>query len=213
MRSTTWNKNPLYTGASNVIRSQIENVREEVEKRGCEVNVCFAIDGSGSINSKDFTIELNFVNLVASIISTDRKINFCGVQYSETTTAISPLTDDRLGFLGKVANTKQDFGRTNLPAALGYAIVQLFPFPNDANKIIVLGDGLSNIGFAPAFVAGTFIDAGGSISAVAVGGSNVEELALVTQDSAKVFYVEQFAQLVLELQNVVRQACGFNLSG
>lgn len=177
------------------------------------MNVCFAIDGSGSINSKDFDIELNFVNLVASIISTDREINFCAVQYSETTSAISPLTDNRLEFLENVSDTKQDGGRTNLAAALGYTIVQLFPFPHDANKIIVLGDGLSNIGFAPAFVAGTFIDGGGSISAVAVGGSDVDELALVTQDKKKVFYVAEFAQLVIELDNVVNQACGFNLSG
>lgn len=208
--ASSWESNPLLNGVPKDTLDRLRAVRARVEKDGCDVNVCFTIDGSGSISTKDFQAQLNFVNLVGNVISTDRQISFCGVQYSTLTTAISPLTSDRPLFFSRVGDSKQAGGGTNLAAALGYATSELFLKTDDTNKIIVLGDGLANIGFAPAFVATPFLALGGSISAIAVGKSSPSELAAVTGDSKKVFYIEGFNLLIQLVKEIIEQTCNLN---
>lgn len=207
---THWNQNPLVKDISIKNRERFRVLRRKVAADGCPVNLCFAIDGSASVKPKDYNTQKNFINLIASIVSEEAK-EMCAVQYSTGTVAITPLISNRLEFLNKVKESEQDFGITNLGAGIGYPILQLRTKPEQSNKIVFLGNGLSNIGaFAP-LVSRSFLASGGSITGVTVGFSDFSDLEAVTGGKKNLIRLDSFQQLIDITKVIIYQTCGYTL--
>lgn len=206
-----WESNPLITNQK--LLTQLRALRQNVRDTGCDINLCFALQGDDFITAEEFEDQKNFVDLLVAILTTDKGGNYCAVTYDRTTRKVSPLTKAKLFFLNKVRGTKQPGGfETNIAAALGYTGFQLKPRKEDANKVIILGDGLESVGFRPRQVAWVLrtrfkID----ISAVAIGQYSLRSLTKITGSRKKVFRVDEFFELAEVVNGLVFDVCGFDL--
>lgn len=208
----TWEANPLVNSSTDPdILRKLRALTQNVRDSGCEVNLCFALQGDHFITKEEFQAQKDFVDLIVAILTTDEPGNFCAVQYGRTTRRISPLTKFKIKFLNKVANAVQVGGlQTNIAAALGYTGFQLRPRQEDANKIIILGDGLDTIGFRPRFIARKIRKEGIRICAVAVGGFSTKALKSITGDSNLIFEIDSFFDLAEVVVGFVNDVCGLH---
>lgn len=200
--------NPLVTNPKLLreLRALAQNVRD----KGCDVNLCFALQGDDFVTDYEFETQKNFVDLMVAILTTDQPANFCAVQYGRTTKAISPLTKNKNRFLRKLDRATRVGGLdTNIAAALGYTGFQLRARTEDAKKLIILGDGLETIGFRPRRIAKRIRSEGTRICAVAVGGFDTEALEDITGDPNLVLKIDEFFELAEIVVGLVSDVCGF----
>lgn len=143
------------------------------QNRNCKLDICFAIDGSGSERSENFLNEEEFV-LVASgrIHLSYPNSKFAAVQYSGEAREISDLTDDLREFQSAVLRTRQIRRSTDIAAGIRLCMDKLPSVPGEVKKIIVLGDGGENREKAIP-VAKMFRDNGGEICSVLAGSISV----------------------------------------
>lgn len=211
----SWESNPLLENVRETnpeVLRRLRAIRQDVVDNGCEINLCFALQGDDFITNTEFQDQIDFADLMVSILTTDETGNFCAVQYGSSTSAISPLTGQRLAFLDEVRGASRVGGfETNIAGALAYTGFQLRPRVEDANKIIILGDGLENVGFAPPRIAETIRDDNIDISAVAIGQFSITALTEITADSNKVFRVDDFFLLAEVVVGLVQDVCGYTL--
>jgi len=187
-----------------------EAIRDDLRRQlksvgGCNANVCFAIDGSSSISSAEFENEKNFVLDVASIISRDQPVELAAAQYSTAIVPITRLTPYVAGFDKSVRNAAQIGGASFVVGGVNYCFSQLMRRYGEANQIVILGDGRSNIGSRAVTRADLFRRMGGSLSAVAAGFADDKELlAIAGGDRNLIFHVNSFAD-VLALHEVIKK--------
>lgn len=202
--------NPLVKNTDPELLRKLRALAQNVRDRGCDVNLCFALQGDDFITEYEFEAQKNFVDLIVAILTTDQPGNFCAVQYGRTTKAISPLTKNKLQFLNRLDSASQVGGlNTNIASALGYTGFQLRARVEDANKIIILGDGLETIGFPPRRIARQIRSEGIRICAVAVGGFDTTALEDITGDPNLVLEIDQFFDLAEIVVGLVSDVCGF----
>lgn len=210
-----WFKNPLLNKIKPETRpavlKKLRALRQNVRDNGCDVNLCFALQGDDFITDKEFQEQKDFVDLMVAILTTDEPGNYCAVQYGRTTYRISPLTFKKGEFLRKIQQTKKIGGlNTNIAGALAYTGFQLRPRTEDANKIIILGDGLESVGFRPKRIAKRIRKEGIDISAVAVGGASYPALKeIVGYNKNKVLEIDEFFELAEIVVGLVTDVCGF----
>ncbi|KAI0557149.1 von Willebrand factor A-like protein [Gracilaria domingensis] len=204
---------PLTEGDGN--QAIVSAALDIAEASNCDPNVCFAVDGSASILPPDFQLELDFVKIIAGVVSLDTGSQFAAIQYGLVPQFMSILTQNAASFLLAVDGTNQLFaGRTFIAAGLGGCMRQLAKVPNEPKKIILLGDGGSNFDsllppLDPASVAQSFLaDPKNSICAVGVGFQNVAMLEDITGDPALVFQVADWFSVLDVLADLVAQVCG-----
>lgn len=204
-----WRNNPLVRGKFNLIR-KLSGLVARIEDATCRVNLCFVLQGDRSISNSDFINQKNFVDLMVAILTTDQKSNFCAVQYGAKHRPISKLTDRKIRFLNKVLRVRQlGGGGRNIAAAIRYASRQLDDEPKDVNKIIVLGDGISDIGFRAAQFADRVNDGIANICAVGVGDFSIPVLAQLTDgDTNRVFTINGFFDLGEVVTGLINDVCG-----
>ena len=206
-----WGKNPLLRETNVTVLRQIRALRQRVRDTGCDINLCFALQGDDFITDKQFQDQIDFVDLMIAILTTDKSGNYCAVQYGSTTSPISPLTFKKWRFLRKLRKAKRVGGLdTNVAGALGYTGFQLLPRDDDANKVIILGDGLESVGFRPKRIAKRILKGGIDISAVAVGGASYDALKdIVGGDSNKIVPIDGFFELAEIVVGLVVDVCGY----
>ena len=192
---------------------QIRAIQQQVAAKGsCNPNICFALDGSGSISSADYSAQKDFAQLIAAIISVDPDAAYAAVQYGLRNIAISDLTSDANSFLLDLdGSILAGAPRTFIAAGLGYCINQLRPRIEDANKIILFGDGRSNFGGNPVSVAQRFLPprGSGSICAVGIGFQNTAVLqAIVGGNPNRVLQVDEYFELMDILEVIISDICG-----
>lgn len=210
-----WFKNPLLKKIKRETRpkvlKQLRALRQNVRDKGCDVNLCFALQGDDFITDKEFQDQKDFVDLMVAILTTDEPGNYCAVQYGRTTYPISPLTFKKSQFLRNIQRVRKIGGLdTNIAGALAYTGFQLRPRVEDANKIIILGDGLESVGFRPKRIAKRVHKDGIDISAVAVGGASYPALKeIVGYDKNKVVEIDEFFELAEIVVGLVTDVCGF----
>lgn len=184
--------------------------RQKVVDKGCEVNLCFGIDGSNSTNPIEFKKQVDFVDLMVNILTTDEGGNFCAVQYSTFNSAISSLTSKKKSFIRKLHRAVQNGGLSNIGGALGYLHFQLRPRVEDANKIVLLGDGFDSQGADPVLVANRIhLEGTTDICAVEVGNADSELLAKITGDENRVVHLDNFFELGEIIVGLVNDICGY----
>lgn len=208
-----WESNPLLMTTNPETLRKLRAVAQNVNDFGCEINLCFALQGDKFLTDQDFEDQKNFVDLMIAILTTDKPGNYAGVQYGRTTSSISKLVGDKEKFLEKLHESNRVGGtHTNIASALGYCGFQLRPRHEDANKIIVLGDGLDSVGFRPKFVANRVRKDKIDISAVAVGTSvsYTGLIEVVGGDPNKVVTIDGFFELGEIVVGLITNVCGFD---
>lgn len=185
---------------------------KRVQAEGCNANICFGIDGSGSVNLTEFQKAKDFVKDIVDIIAVDQEAEFCAVQFSLTNDAISPLTADKFAFLNALAREPYiSGGATAIGAAIVYSDFQLSRRLGEANKIVVITDGRNNAGGDPVRRANNFRrrDPNGRVCAVGIGKTlkaPLEEIAA----GEPVLEVDEYVQLATIVDNLVNAVCGYN---
>ena len=204
-----------FKGSSRLPKATITKLRRHLRSvGGCNANVCFAIDGSSSISRAEFENEKNFVLDVASVISSDqRPVELSATQYSSLVVPISPLTPHVKYFEQAVTKTTQIGGASFIVGGVNYCFSQLMRRRGEANQMVILGDGRSNIGSRAAERARLFRLIGGSISAVAAGFADDKELlAIAGWNRNMVFRVDSFADVLAlhkVIEKLVLRVCGY----
>lgn len=196
---------PTTTRATSLIlEDQAHALRDRIDAAGgCNVNLCFSIDGSSAIQPAEFENQRSFVMDLASIIGEDEPIEYAAVQYGTGNSAVSPLTPDMNEFILRMEDMRQLGGLSNEVAGISYCFSQLFRRPNEANKIIFFGEGRSGIGAMPLERADLFRSIGGEVCAVGAGFTDdAQLLRLAGGDKSMVFELDNFLD-VLSLQQIL----------
>lgn len=192
-----------------VVRSAMSQVREN----GCGVNVCFAIDTSGSVSVEEFDDEKFFIQDITNIIGVDPRAKFAAAQYGIRSYRISSLTDDvgQFNLDVEFAEFRND-PATSVGAGIVFCDRQLRRRTNDTNKIVVIGDGRNNLGGNPVRRANIFRErANGEVCAVGVGFQDTVALADIANGSERVLAIDDYVELSFIIEDLVSQICGFSL--
>lgn len=207
-----WRRNPLLRSRPPGEIKRMERLRRDVLNKGCDINLCFALDGSSAVNDDDYLYQKNFVDLIVAITTTDEPGNYCGVQFHNFFTSIAPLTQNLIAFLDAIQASKQAGGRANLEPALRYALKQLRRQTEDANMIIFFSKSrpLLRRRIHPSVTR--FLRRGGAIGAVAMEDGFYDELARVTGDLGRVVPLDGFFDLSEIVVAVVSDACNLPCS-
>ncbi|KAI0561696.1 von Willebrand factor A-like protein [Gracilaria domingensis] len=205
---------PLTEGRAN--QAQIQAAIAIVQATECNPNVCFAVDGSASMNDMEFQLEKDFVKLVAAIVALDPGSRFAGVQYGLRPAYISTLTNNADQFLLDVHTTVSlEAGVTFIAPGLGGCMRQLKNLAGQPKKIILLGDGGSNFDaedppLDPESIAQQFLENPNNlISAVGVGNfQDPDMLEDIAGSPDRVFTVDEWEDVIDVLAALVLQVCG-----
>lgn len=181
----------------------------------CAPNLCFALDGSGSIGVENYELQKEFVLLVTAIVGAEEKSTFAATQYGGVNTPIS-TTDDAEDFIVKLLGSSfQAAPLTFLNAGLLFCTTQLRKFRPEPAKIIILGDGGANFGRERGFLSGRRIASnflrrspGNEICAVTVGYEGKPELFVdITGARDQVVGVDGWPKILNVLRSLVRSIC------
>lgn len=182
-----------------------------VGKGGCAARVCFALDGSGSINASEWRAQKDFVLLVSNIISVDPDSKFAAVQYGLRLRGISLLTDRINKFLIRVDRARLARARrTFIASGLAFCISQLRRAPNFPTKVVVLGDGRSNFGGDPRPIALNWLRERDSNAICAIGigfGADTSALLRITNNPNRVLTEDQWDKVVRVTRRLVEDVC------
>lgn len=197
-----------YTRAS---QSLTKKLQQKVRDNGCNVNVCFAIDGSGSVGQRGFNAEKQFVFDIVSIIGVDEPAGLAATQFGAANSAISSLTFNSADFNKRVNAARfLNAGFTQIRGGLLYCFNELRRQTKDANKIVLLTDGRANLGGDPVPIADLFRRTTGDICAVGVAYKNEKQLLDIVGGRARnVLTVDNFFELADILEELVGEVCGF----
>lgn len=132
------NNQQLFEQAFGIIRRLLD---------GCDPNVCFALDGSGSLGPDNYEIQRQFVLLLAAIIGANPRASFAAVQYGLVNVPISNLDRNAPRFIQKLLSSQyQGAPTTFVGAGLAACISQLLRRRGEPAKLVIFGDGGANIG-------------------------------------------------------------------
>lgn len=189
-----------------------EELQRKIEEAGgCNGNICFAIDGSSSISDTEFENQKNFILDVSSVIGVDYPVELAAVQYATKNSAITPMTPNSAFFNLAVEETEQMGGKSFVVAGINYCFSQLIKRRGEALKIVLLGDGRSNIGGDSIKRANLFRRLGGDVSVVGAGfEDSTQLLGIAGGKHDHVFEVDSFLDvLVLQgfLEALTAQIC------
>eukprot|EP00737_Agarophyton_chilense_P003617 gb/GEZJ01004286.1/.p1 GENE.gb/GEZJ01004286.1/~~gb/GEZJ01004286.1/.p1 ORF type:complete len:223 (-),score=29.13 gb/GEZJ01004286.1/:157-825(-) len=197
------------------LREQIEEGKRLVGSKGCNANVCFALDGSGSMTPSDFQLQKEFVQDVVSIIATDNDVEFAAVQYGLDNSPISPLGKGDANFLTRIDQAEfLNALTTFMGAGIVYCDFELSARENELAKIVVIGDGRDNFGGDPVRRARNFRQfffPNGVLSAVGVGFEDTTRLTeIANAGGGSVFNVDNYRELSRLILTLVREVCNIN---
>lgn len=184
-----------------------------VAKGSCNPNLCFGLDGSNLISNRNYERQREFVQLIAATLAIDKNVRMSAYQYGLRLQPISDLTDDIDSFLLKMNLAKRE--RTLEFSFLAPALFQcqrdFRPYPEDANKIVLIGDGRTNYGSRSLAirVAEQFLPPynNGAICAVYVRRPSVRFLEKITQNPDNVLFVEDYFYFDEILGEMVHDIC------
>lgn len=199
-------------------QAEVKLALEIAETTRCDPNICFAVDGSGSMNTTEFQLEKDFVELVAAVVAYDEQARFAAVQYGLRPRFISRLTEDADAFLKAVDKTiSLKAPRTFIAPGLAGCMRQLYPLKGEPKHIVLLGDGRSNFDsklppLDPVSIAQSFLaNPNNTISAVGVGfDADDTMLANIAGGEENVFNVGQWNEVTNVLADLVGEVCGLD---
>lgn len=191
----------------------VRQAKAQVSKGGCGVNVCFAIDTSGSVTDEQFKSQKFFIQDITAIIGVDSRAKFAACQYGDRSYTISLLTK-QVGLFNRLVENASFQGDpvTAVGAGIVYCDRQLRRSRGQANKIVLIGDGRNNLGGSPVRRANIFRrKAGGAVCSVGVGFEDKATLTKIAGGEERVFAVDDYVELAFIVEDLVFDICGFRL--
>lgn len=194
------------------VMGRLKQLRQEVVDNGCDVNICFVLQGDDFVTDEEFEDEVIFVDLFIAIITTNKSRNFCAVQYGSRVAPVSRLTNYRLQFLDDLRRTKRVGGSmSNITGALEYIGSQLHGSVGNVTKVVYLGDGIESIPTEQRRPARELLNPNNTgISAVAVGQFDIPSLIEITGDENKIFHINDFFVLAEAFVVLTKNVCGLS---
>lgn len=180
-------------------------------KKCAAANVCFAIDGSGSVNGEQFKLATRFVQDVVNTLSDMTDTEYAANQFAATATIISGLTTNRDRFVQLMESASRKGGATSVGAGIVSCDFTLARRRGEPNKLVVITDGRNTFGGDPVRRANNFKrrDSNGRVCSVVVG--NSPNLSVLQQISdAPVITVDDYISLALKIIDLVDQICETN---
>lgn len=176
----------------------------------CNVNICFAMDGSDTITWEIYERQKSFVGNIVRLINRRQGVSYAAVQYGISNHAVSPLTQDVNGFLSALAgSTPVREAGSFVTAGLNYCFGELQRVAAGKKKIVLLGDGRRTIGSDPGERASLFFSTGGEVFVVGVGWrqdwATLKEIA--GGDASKVFSIGPRDSLWYASTQLVEEIC------
>lgn len=201
--------------AASVGVEAIDNLQEKLCENGnCNISLCFALDGSGSISAEEYELQKQLVKLVAELAD-PAGAAFSAVQYGLSNEFISTSTSNLTLFTELVDNSKLlKARRTFLSAGLAFCIAQVKSNARmGGQKVVIIGDGRDN--FAESSLD-LVLDAGPTVDIFAVGIGyplDSKQLLQVTRGRRdRTFNVNNYANLGRTVTNLVQLLCNVRLS-
>lgn len=186
---------------------------EIIANGGCNANICFGLDGSGLITNKNYERQRQFVQLIAASVGVDTSVKMSAYQYGLRLRSISKYTKDINQFLRNMENAERmsDLDRSYLAPALFRCQLDFRQSVEDANNIVIIGDGRTNYGRPSQAVriAERFLppNNNGAITAVYVGNPAFRFLEKITQNPNMIIDVEDYFGFINILDDVVKNVC------
>lgn len=204
------NPNPITPKCLGIIK-EVRILSQKVRDTGCDVNLCFLLQGGDSISSEEFEDQRNFIGLMATILSADNTSTFCTVEYGGASRRIAPLTRNTPKFLRNLRKAQRVGGfQTNIGPYLGYSAFQLRSM-NGGKKIIILGDDHSGIHRTPTRLAKKIKGDGTDIYVISVDDSFDSDLPdIFNVDSNQIVSIDYFSELCGIIPDLVNDICEFS---
>lgn len=172
-----------------IVRALSKAVRDN---GACKINACFALQGSRFIPAQIYIIQKMIVSIVARVVVSGSSAQVAAVQYSAANSAISPLTRNATQLVQNLSSSNRGKLRESfIGGAILYCADQIRAFPDDTNKMVLLGNGQNTLGFDPFSRADVFRRLGGEIFAVGIGPRLNEQtlLKIVDGDDSNLFVI------------------------
>lgn len=197
-------------------QTRLGELRKQVED--CNANVCFAIDGSGSINATEFEAQQFFVqDLVSVLVNDENDVEVAAVQFGFRSSVISRLTADLEQFTLALFDAPQRGGGTALRKGIKACAWQLRRVRREPIKMVLLGDGRSSKPRAAARRANRFRRVGGEVFAVGTADADGEQLLKLAGGNAdRVYEVDNFLDVLaiqVVIEDMVAEICGVGGGG
>lgn len=203
-----WENNAIAKQANANDMKMMKAVRNEVKVKGCNLNLCFVLDGTNAVTAKDFEFQKNFVDLVVAITATDRPATFCAYQYGQKPKKISSLAYNRVAFLNRVKRARKVYGKPHLEPALRKAIKQVYARTFDANKVLIFSKNRPIQARRLQPMINRFFRRRGGFCSVALKDSNIPNLTRLLKDRNLVFPQDGFFEVSEIITGVVHMVCG-----
>lgn len=176
------------------------------------MNLCIAVDGSGSISSQGFENERKFVSDVVSVIRIDWPVDIAAIQYAHYARSLKLTGNIFPAIFPNMDNTKQIGGPSYIAAGINYCFSQLWSRRSgETNKILLMVDKDTYVGTSSVKRANLFRRIGGELSVVAGGFSNttvVEKISLHPENFYNVSSFSNVLQLQSHMKRLLRDICG-----
>lgn len=195
------------------MENEIQAVLRNTAGKCKAANVCFAIDGSGSVNSTEFSFATRFVQDVVNALAGMTETEYAANQFAKTATVLSGLTTDRDAFSTVMETATPKGGITSVGAGIASCDFTLAGRTGEPNKLVVITDGRNNFGGSPVRNAKAFKDRepNGRLCSVVVG--DTPDLSLLQEISdAPVIQTNGYITLALKITTLVAQICEINQS-
>ncbi|PXF39991.1 Cartilage matrix protein [Gracilariopsis chorda] len=195
------------------MRMRLQGVRRMVERNGCNLNVCFALDGSASVTPLDYEMQKDFVQLMSAVLDFEvENSSFSAVQYGDQVSPISPLTQSIDDFNLKVhASNISAFQGSSIGKGITYCSNQLLELADNPVKIIVFGDGRETSKTDAVSIAASFKDfhPNGRLSTVGVGFPNTVLLKTIAEaGGGRLFEIDEYIDALDLVVDLFLEVCG-----
>ncbi len=199
------------------VRRMVALQDEIIRNGGCNPNLCFGIDGSAQISEEDYGLQLDFMALVVATagaqLGFEDRMNIAAYQYGGALKAFLRPTSNVERLFEAIENANFRKSRFTFLAPAILACRRDFEnlFAEDANKMVIMGDGRTNFRSPRLAIneARMFLPPynNGAICAITVKNPDVTFLEKVTQDKARVLKIDESKQFLDLLETVVRDVC------
>jgi len=186
-----------------------------IYQSGCTANICFAIDGSGSVTFDEFRKAAVFAQDVSNTLAFFQDTEYAAVKFGVRSILLTFLTGaQEFNEVMEYANRVE--GRNRFATSVGAGIVScnaiLAERKGYPNKIVVITDGRNNFGGDPVRNANIFRSKypNGRISAIGIGNvtpAGLNILQGVAGSTGSVLTVADYVELGQKVNELVCNVC------
>lgn len=207
LSSNRWEGNSLLEGRIIEQLEEIRKVRQDVILKGCQVNVCFAIQGGDAVTNVEYRNQVDFAGIVTNIMSGSGTGWYAGMQYTSRAIPISVATQDKTAYLKDMRTSTRESGPSYIASGIKFCSKELNSLGEEDNKMVVIGNGFDTVGDFAVNSAIQFLNDGGDVCTITVGDIDETALKEMTRNARGVFKIDDFSELGDIIVEVVTEIC------